>query len=77
MTINKAKEGETYHVVSIGNNVKIQKFLKTLGLYENAQVTLISKVGANYILNIKDSRYAVDTALASNIIVEKCMKKGK
>lgn len=77
MTIDKANQGETYQVVSIGNNMKIQKFLKTLGLYEDSRVTLVSKVGANYILNIKDSRYAVDTELASNIIVKKCKAEGK
>ena len=70
MTMDKAKAGTTYKVSFISSDEKIRKFLKTLGLYENSEVTLISKTGTNFILNIKDSRYAIDASLASKITVE-------
>ena len=69
MTINKSKTGTTYKVVSVASDPKVCKFLNTLGLFEGSEITLISKLGTNFILNIKDSRYAIDTALASKIQV--------
>lgn len=77
MTMNKAIAGETYEVVSVNTNQKTQTFLKTLGLYEGSQITLISKVGTNYILNIKDSRYAVDVQMASQVVVKDNTSRGE
>ena len=67
MTINNAKESVTYKVVNVTSDEKISKFLKTLGLFDGQEVTVISKAGKNYVLNIKDSRYAIDNYLASKI----------
>ena len=70
MTIQRSKTGKNYQVISVNTDQKIKKFLNTLGLFEGSTVTLISKLGTNYILNIKDSRYAIDTALANKIQVQ-------
>lgn len=70
MKISTCEEGKTYKLLSIEGDEKTKSFLKTLGLIENSSVTLISKSATNFILNIKDSRYAIDKALASNITVE-------
>ena len=70
MTITQSKAGANYKVISVGADQKVSKFLNTLGLFEGGTITLISKLGTNYILNIKDSRYAIDTSLASKIQVE-------
>ena len=69
MTVNKSKIGTNYTVTSIMTDQKVKKFLSTLGLIEGSDITLISKLGTNYILNVRDSRYAVDTSLASKIHV--------
>lgn len=74
MTIAKSKVGTTYKVVSVANDAKLNRFLSSLGLVAGAEVTVISKAGTNYILNVKDSRYAIDTALASQITVESLVK---
>lgn len=70
MTIATCDEGKTYKVVAVGGDEKLKGFLKTLGLLENSNVTLISKSSTNFILNIRDSRYAIDKTLASDISVE-------
>ncbi len=70
MTLSTSKVGNTYRVTAVRSEQKLQNFLKTLGLIEGGEVTLITKTGTNYILNLKDSRYAVDKALASKIEVE-------
>jgi len=69
MTINRSKTGKNYQVVSVNTDKKVKKFLNTLGLFEGSSITLISKLGTNYILNVKDSRYAIDTSLAAQIQV--------
>ena len=47
----------------------MKDFLLTLGCYEGEKVTVISILGENYIINIKDARYSIDKELAQAIIV--------
>lgn len=70
MKLSKAKIGDTYRVESISGKEKIVKFLFTLGCYEGEEVTLVSKLAGNYVLNIKDSRYAIDEGMAKGIALE-------
>lgn len=70
MKLSKARIGDTYRVESVKGKEKIVKFLFTLGCYEGEEVTLISKLAGNYVLNIKDSRYAIDEGMAKGIALE-------
>lgn len=70
MVLAKGKIGETYNVVNVGGKEKTKKFLFSLGCYEGEEITLISKLAGNYIINIKDSRYAIDEKMAKSIEVE-------
>lgn len=51
------------------NDAELKNFLLTLGCYQGEIVTVISKLGENYIINIKDARYGIDEELAQAIIV--------
>ncbi len=46
---------------------EMKDFLLTLGCYEGETVTVISTLGENYIINIKDARYSIDKELAEVI----------
>jgi Fe2+ transport system protein FeoA len=46
---------------------EMKDFLLTLGCYEGETITLISILGENYIINIKDARYSIDKELAEAI----------
>lgn len=70
MTLNTAQLNETYIVKDIQANDKIKNFLLTLGCYEGTEITILSKLGGNLIVNIKDGRYALDEAICKTIIVE-------
>lgn len=48
----------------------IRQFLFTLGCYPGETVMIISKLGSNYIINIKDARYSIDEDLANAIIIQ-------
>lgn len=70
MILSKAQTGITYKVKEVLGNEKVKKFLFTLGCYEGEEITLISKLAGNFIVNMKDSRYAIDEAIANSIELE-------
>lgn len=49
------------------SDTEMKDFLLTLGCYEGERVTVISTLGENYIINIKDARYSIDKELAEAI----------
>lgn len=51
------------------NDHAMRDFLFTLGCYEGQTITVISKLGATYVVNINDARYSIDTQLAQAIVV--------
>ncbi len=70
MTLSKAENGRTFNIKSVEGKEKVKKFLFTLGCYEGEEITLISRLAGNYVVNIKDSRYAIDESMAKSIILE-------
>ncbi|RSK25843.1 ferrous iron transport protein A [Bacillus sp. HMF5848] len=70
MVLSKAHIGQTFYVKHIEGKEKVKKFLYTLGCFEGEQITLISILAGNYVVNIKDSRYAIDENMAKQIILE-------
>lgn len=70
MLLTKAEEGKTYIVKSVKGDSKVEKFLFSLGCFEGEEITLISRISDNFIINIKDSRYAIDEKMAQSIIIE-------
>lgn len=67
MPLNQAKLGDVRRIKTVSGNEKIRKFLFTLGCSEGEEITLISKLAGNYIVCIKDSRYAIDQNMANSI----------
>ncbi|MGV8979558.1 FeoA family protein [Clostridium sp.] len=69
MLLSKAKIGKTFNIKQVEGKEKMKKFLFTLGCFEGEQITLISKLAGNYVVNIKDSRYALDENMAKSITI--------
>jgi ferrous iron transport protein A len=69
MLLSKAKMGDTLIIKQVDGKEKIKKFLFTLGCFEGEEITLISKLAGNYVVNIKDSRYALDENMAKSIVI--------
>ncbi|MFZ5351857.1 MAG: FeoA family protein [Bacillota bacterium] len=67
MPLSKAKAGYTGLIKAISGTEKIRRFLFSLGCSEGEEVTLISVLASNYIISIKDSRYAIDKGMAQSI----------
>lgn len=70
MALSKGNTNTTYIINSIDTNQEdMRDFLFTLGCYPGEEVTIISKLADNYIINIKDSRYSIDKELANAIFI--------
>lgn len=72
MTLKEAKAGIEYIVKSMQtDDDELDAFLFSLGLYESAPVTVVSRVSGGCVLSIKDGRYCIDNKLAEVIFIER------
>ena len=53
----------------IGGKEETRKFLENLGFVTGGVITVISEVGGNIIVNVKDSRVAIGKDMANKIMV--------
>ena len=64
-----AKEGEANSIKKVTGKEETRLFLEKLGFVTGAAVTVISSIGGNLIVNIKDSRVAIDKNMAKGIMI--------
>lgn len=64
------QSGDTGTIKRISGAEDTRRFLAGLGFVENAEVTVISQFDGNLIVNIKDSRVAVNKEMARHIMVQ-------
>ncbi|MDD2533527.1 MAG: FeoA family protein [Eubacteriales bacterium] len=69
MALSEAKVGRLMEIAQVNGPEKIRKFLMTLGCFEGENITLISVLAGNYIVAVKDSRYAIDRKMAQAILL--------
>jgi len=67
MALSEAKVGRQMEIKQISGPEKVRKFLFSLGCHEGEIITLISILAGNYIISVKDSRYAIDRKMAQAI----------
>lgn len=48
---------------------ELESFLFTLGCYKGEKVTVVSILGSNLVISVKDARYSIDMDLAEAIII--------
>ncbi len=69
MPLTMINAGEDKTIKKIGGNDRHRQFLESLGFVEGARVSVVSQLGGNIIVNIKDSRVAIDKNMANRILV--------
>jgi len=69
MPLSMLNLGEKKKVVRINGKDDTRRFLENLGFVEGSEVSVISEISGNLIVNIKDTRVAIDKAMANRIIV--------
>lgn len=69
MPLSMADIGEKKQVIKVTGKDKTRKFLENLGFVEGTSVIVISEIAGNIIVNVKDTRVAIDKSMASRIMV--------
>lgn len=69
MPLTMASIGETNTIRKVGGNEETKRFLENLGFVAGAEITVVSAIGGNVIVNIKDSRVAINEDMARHIMV--------
>jgi len=69
MPLTMVKTGETNIIKKVGGREETRRFLENLGFVTGGTVTVISEIGGNVIVNIKESRVAINKEMATKILV--------
>lgn len=69
MPLTMAKAGEHNQRRKIGGKEEVRRFLENLGFVTGAQVTVVSQMQGNVIVNVKESRVAISREMANKIII--------
>lgn len=69
MPLSMVKEGEPNVIKKVGGKEETKKFLENLGFVTGGTVTVVSQIGGNMIVNVKDSRVAIGRDMANKIMV--------
>ena len=69
MPLTLAGIGERNVIGRFGGNEETRRFLGNLGIINGAEITVISAIGGNVIVNVKDSRVALNEDMARHILV--------
>ncbi len=64
-----AKVGEENIIRRIGGKQELKAHLETLGFVVGGAVTIVSAMGGNIIVNVKQSRIAISREMAQKIMV--------
>lgn len=68
LPVSTLSSGNVAVVHGVKGRGESKAFLENLGFVENAEITVISKVGGSVIVNVKGSKVAISKALAAKIM---------
>ena len=69
MPLTMARPGETVTIRKITGKDEVRQHLAELGFVVDSDVTVVSEIGGNLILQVKDSRVALDKTMANRIMM--------
>nr|WP_321001106.1 FeoA family protein [Blautia coccoides] len=69
MPLTMASTGETKQIKKVGGREEIRRHLENLGFVTGTDVTVVSQLGGNVIVSVKDSRIAISSEMANRIMV--------
>ena len=76
MPLTMAQSGTSNTVCGIHGKDETRRFLESLGFVEGGLVTVISELGGNLIVNVKDTRVALSKSMANRIMVQSFFQDG-
>lgn len=69
MPLTMAKPGETVTIRKITGKDEVRQHLAELGFIVDGSVTVVSEIAGNLILQVKESRIALDRTLANRVMI--------
>ena len=69
MPLSMAKTGETVTIRKITGKDEVRQHLAELGFVVDSDITVVNEIGGNLILQVKDSRVALDKSMANRIMI--------
>lgn len=67
MPLTMVSLGKMNSIKAIRGKDETRKFLESLGFVVGGNVTVISELGGNVIVNVKETRVAIDKAMANKM----------
>lgn len=69
MPLTMAGIGEVNTILKIGGNEETRRFLANLGFVTGTEISVVSAIRGNVIVNVKDARVAVNSDMAKHIMI--------
>ncbi|MDO4572386.1 MAG: FeoA family protein [Clostridia bacterium] len=69
MPLTLAGVGEENMIRRVGGSPEMKKHLEDMGFVAGGNVTIVSAIGGNLIVNVKESRVAISREMAGKIMV--------
>ena len=69
MPLTMAKTGETVTIRKITGKDEVRRHLAGLGFVVDGDVTVVTQLSGNLIVQVKDSRIALDKTMANRIMI--------
>ena len=69
MPLTLAAVGEENRIKKVGGKPEVRKHLENLGFVAGGNVTVISVLGGNVIVNVKEARVAVSREMPQKIMI--------
>lgn len=69
MPLTLAQTGVEQSIKKISGQEETRRFLENIGFVVGGHITVVSEIGGNMIVNVKDARVAINKAMASKIMV--------
>ena len=69
MPLTLANAGEENMIRKVGGNPEMKKHLEDMGFVAGGNVTVVSTIGGNLIVNVKESRVAISREMAGRIMI--------
>lgn len=69
MPLTMMTTGESNVIRKVSGNEETRRFLENLGFVAGTKIEVLSSLGGNVIVNVKDSRVAINRDMAKHIMI--------
>ncbi|MDD2213111.1 MAG: FeoA family protein [Oscillospiraceae bacterium] len=69
MPLILANVGDENIILKVGGSPEVKKHLEDLGFVAGGNVTIVSTIAGNLIVNVKESRVAISREMAGKIMI--------